>query len=175
MRTATRATSQRSARAPRGLPPARIVAAYLEPGVERLTCGFEGGEAVTVGLAQLGLRPGEPIVWAEPDDLGAGVTLLRADGELEDCGADYIRLIGGGALPESARSESRDQLGRRVASRLKQHRTRLGLSQREMSARLEMAPPNYSRLESGAHAPSVATVARIAEALGLPLETLVRR
>ena len=83
MRVAAGDRKLSSARAPSGRRAARIVAAYLEPGIERVTCGFEGGETVSVGLAQLGLRPGESVVWAEPDDLGAGVTLLRADGELE--------------------------------------------------------------------------------------------
>ncbi len=175
MNAAARTGKLSAVRAPARRPPARIVAAYLEPGTETLTCGFEGGETVTVALAQLGLRAGHPIVWAEPDDLGSGVTLLRADGVLEDCGADYVRMIGGGGLPEQARVAHGEQLGRRVATRLKQHRKRLGLSQREMSARLHMAPSNYSRLESGAHVPSVTMVARIAEALDLPLEVLVRR
>jgi DNA-binding XRE family transcriptional regulator len=153
----------------------RLVAAYLEPTADSLTCGFEGGEALTVSLTELGLQPGSPITWAEPDDLRAGVTFVREDGTLEDCGADYIRLVGRGAVAPSLRARHAGELGRRVGKRLRQIRKRLGLTQRAMSERLEMAPPNYSRLESGTHAPSVSTLMRISEALGVPFETLVKR
>ena len=168
-------TKKRTRQAPAGqLPSMRLVAACLEPSSKSLTCGFEGGETVTVALGELGLKPGAPIAWAEPDDLRAGVVFVREDGTLEDCGADYIRLVGRGAVAPALRARHAGELGRRLGRRLRQARKLQGLTQRAMSERLGMAPPNYSRLEAGTHVPSVATLLRISEALNMPFETLVK-
>ena len=62
----------------------------------------------------------------------------------------------------------------RVAARLKAFREGSGATQREMARRLDMAPPNYNRLEAGRHRPTADTLLHIAEVMGISLGRLVQ-
>ena len=61
----------------------------------------------------------------------------------------------------------------KVGNRIKQLRTDKGLSQQELAALLDYEKSNLSRLESGKTNPKIATLMRVAEALGVTLMDLL--
>lgn len=74
--------------------------------------------------------------------------------------------------PEQQRAEVRR--AERIAARIRQEREARGWSLGELASRTDIQPPNLSRLESGKHVPSLETLERVADALGLRLVDLVR-
>jgi transcriptional regulator with XRE-family HTH domain len=60
-----------------------------------------------------------------------------------------------------------------VGARLREHRERLGLSQRDVADMTGMPRPNLCRLEQGRHLPHLATICRVARVLDVrPTELL---
>ena len=155
--------------------PRRLVAAYVEPDGLRVVCGFDGGFCASVPLTALGIKRRPRVVVATPDEFGRGLILLREDGTVEDCGADIVLEVAAGrAVPDGGRAED-DDLGSRVADRIRSAREESGLTQRALAERVGMAPSNYNRLEKGRHVPSMDSLVRLAEALSIPLSRLVGR
>ena len=62
-----------------------------------------------------------------------------------------------------------------IAERVRQARKRRGLTQVELAARIGSTQPALARLEAGGVTPSLDTLHRIAEALGLELVVDLRR
>jgi transcriptional regulator with XRE-family HTH domain len=69
--------------------------------------------------------------------------------------------------PEYRREYDRTRLANDVAIKVIGYRIRHGLSQVQLGRLLGMRQPHVARLEAGDHEPSVATLARLADALGL--------
>jgi ribosome-binding protein aMBF1 (putative translation factor) len=68
----------------------------------------------------------------------------------------------------AVRSEwDRTAVAREVASRLVRYRVEHGLSQTDLGAKLGVSQPYIAKLESGDRAPSLSTLARLAQRLGL--------
>jgi transcriptional regulator with XRE-family HTH domain len=61
-----------------------------------------------------------------------------------------------------------------IAPNIKRLRLAAGLSVTEAANRAGMAQAAWSRIETGRHSPTVATLAKIAEALGVTVEALVQ-
>ena len=61
----------------------------------------------------------------------------------------------------------------RIAARIRQEREARGWSLGELARRTGMQVPNLSRLESGKHMPSLETLERVSEALGIRVADLV--
>lgn len=61
-----------------------------------------------------------------------------------------------------------------IGVRLREFRKRKGLTVTELARRAEMKRPNLSRIEHGKHRPSLETLERLSEALGVPVVELVR-
>lgn len=59
-----------------------------------------------------------------------------------------------------------------LSKTLKRIREAKGLSQKELAGSIDMAQPQYNRIESGKTDPSFSTVVKIAQALGLNLSEL---
>jgi DNA-binding XRE family transcriptional regulator len=75
------------------------------------------------------------------------------------------------ARPEQQQSER--ESAQRIAARICALRKRRGLTVTALAAASGIARPNLSRLERGAHTPSLPTLERIAKALGVPVARLV--
>jgi transcriptional regulator with XRE-family HTH domain len=60
-----------------------------------------------------------------------------------------------------------------AAERVRFARTKAGLSQETLAKRAGIARPNVARLEAGRHLPSLSTLRRVADALGIALAFLV--
>ncbi len=61
----------------------------------------------------------------------------------------------------------RTAVAREVASRVVRYRVEHGLSQTQLGAKLGVSQPYIARLESGDQSPTLATLARLAQRLGL--------
>jgi transcriptional regulator with XRE-family HTH domain len=61
-----------------------------------------------------------------------------------------------------------------LAERVRQVRERLGITQAELAARIGSTQPAIARLEAGGVSPSLATLRRIAAALGMELVVELR-
>ncbi len=58
--------------------------------------------------------------------------------------------------------------GPRLGARLRELRLKAGLTQAELARRTGIHRPNIARVEAGRHTPSLETLARLAEAIGVP-------
>ena len=68
----------------------------------------------------------------------------------------------------AVRSEwDRTAVAREVASRVVRYRVEHGLSQTDLGAKLGVSQPYIAKLESGDRAPSLSSLARLAQRLGL--------
>ena len=77
--------------------------------------------------------------------------------------------------PEYRREYERTRLANDVAIKVIDYRVRRGLSQAQLGRMLGMRQPHVARLESGDHEPSVTTLARLADALGLDFSLDIKR
>ncbi len=74
---------------------------------------------------------------------------------------------------QTGRRESEAQSAQRIAARIRREREARKWSLGELARRTGMQAPNLSRLESGKHMPSLETLERVAEALGMRVADLV--
>jgi len=70
---------------------------------------------------------------------------------------------------------NKEEILKKVGSKIKEIRTSKGLSQVELTAKMELStdPNNISRLEAGRNNLTLFTLARIAQALDTPMKDLV--
>jgi transcriptional regulator with XRE-family HTH domain len=73
------------------------------------------------------------------------------------------------------REYERTKLANDVAIKVISWRARHGLSQAELARKLGWRQPNVARLEAGDHEPTIATLSRLAEVLGLDFSVEVKR
>jgi DNA-binding XRE family transcriptional regulator len=155
-------------------PVPRIIAAWLRPGTQVMEIGFERRRRITLTLEDLGIPAHPPLAWVEPTPEGGAIVITRESGTSEDVGAELLLSVAehGGLSPDVLRQ--RDALAKRVGTRARELRKARGLTQDAIARVLGIAPSNYSRLESGRHAPTGDTLVKLAAALRVPLQTLVR-
>jgi transcriptional regulator with XRE-family HTH domain len=77
--------------------------------------------------------------------------------------------------PEYRREYERTRLANDVAIKVIRYRVDHGLSQSQLARMVGLRQPNVARLESGDHEPSVAMLARLADALGLDFSIDIKR
>lgn len=118
---------------------------------------------------------------AAPDALIAGTALAHGL-PLVTSDADFLRFAGleveWVAKPPVAREPQTAWVvapapAGRLAGRLRSLRRAMGARGSEVARAAGMARSNYARLESGRHAPSLATLERVAAALRVPLAALL--
>jgi len=127
------------------------------------------GELVDVGARQV-------VAW-NIDAFRRGVEVAFDDGTMTSFSAEFPRYLHDEDYRRSVdarRGPKGQDLGEQVASSVREERERLGWSIAELARRADMAAPNVHRVEAGKHVPSMQTVARLAAALGVPFERLVR-
>lgn len=111
------------------------------------------------------------------DELRRGVEVVLEDGDTTSFSAEYPRYLHDQEYRrrvDARRGATGQDLGERIAARVRGERARQGWSVAELARRADMAAPNVHRVESGQHVPSTRTVARLASALGVSLERLIR-
>lgn len=149
---------------------------------EYLTVSPRGGELLAIladGSAVLVPRPAHP---ADDRSDVASITLAedaqRATLELVsgvrfEVGADEILLrSANGSSNGSLAAENGSVLGeidgQRLGARIRALRLAAGLTQAELARRTGIHRPNIARVEAGRHTPSLETLARLANAIGVP-------
>lgn len=118
----------------------------------------------------------EVVAW-EIDPFSRGVEVLLDDGTLTSFSAEFPRYLHDEDYRrrvDARRGPAGQDLGQRIAQRVRTQREERGWSVAELARRADMAAPNLHRVESGKHVPSMQTVARLAAALGVPMERLLR-
>ena len=76
-------------------------------------------------------------------------------------------------MPVKKRRVEHHEIVKLFAARLRERRLGAGLTQIELARRAEVTPTYVGRLESGAAAPGIDTVARLAAALGTTVHDLL--
>jgi DNA-binding XRE family transcriptional regulator len=156
--------------------PPRLVAAYLDPEGDGLTCAFQDGRVAHLRLRQLHLPASPRVEFALVDEFGAGIDFVREDGSRTSCGADLVLYLIDAAYRASQRKRPRltdEAMAQRVARCVFRLRREQSLSQRDLARRLGIAPPNLARIEKGRNLPSVATLHRLSQALACTLADLI--
>jgi HTH-type transcriptional regulator/antitoxin HipB len=87
----------------------------------------------------------------------------------------WVSIKGAKAASEARRAGYRDaKAAFELAERVRDAREHVGLTQAELAARIGSTQPAVARLEAGGSIPSIATLRRIATALGFELVVELR-
>lgn len=149
---------------------------------EYLTVSPRGGELLAIladGSAVLVPRPAHPaddrsdVASITLADDAQRATLELVSGVRFDVGADEILLrSANGSSNGSVSAENGSVLGeidgQRLGARIRALRLAAGLTQAELARRTGIHRPNIARVEAGRHTPSLETLARLANAIGVP-------
>lgn len=125
-------------------------------------------------LSDVGER--DVVAWGV-DAFRRGVEVVLDDGAITSFSAEFPRYVHDHDYRrrvDARRGPKGQDLGLRIARRVEAERERLRWSVAELARRADMASSNVHRVESGKHVPSMHTVARLAAALGVPMERLLR-
>ena len=143
-----------------------LVAAHALPGGRELEVRFRGGQAYRLAPADLGLEGKAHLaaVGTDPRTLVVG----RAGGELVELPSTAV-LAAAEPAYRAALTRGADTVGARVRAL----RLAAGRKAAAVAEATGMARSNFARLESGAHEPRLATLRRVAEALGVPVADLM--
>lgn len=128
---------------------------------------FSDGNAVLVSRGVLDDDDGTPIeAIALEDDAQRAALTLQSGKTLELTTATVARksLLGGGSNGTSNGQVDGVKLGQRI----RELRLAAGLTQAELARRTGIHRPNIARVEAGRHTPSLETIARLANAIGVP-------
>ncbi|MFK7989241.1 MAG: helix-turn-helix domain-containing protein [Sandaracinaceae bacterium] len=125
---------------------------------------FSDGSAVLVDRDVLDEDDGTQVEEiALEDDAMRAVLKLESGGQFELTTSDVARksLLGG--------SGSHGEIdGVRLGQRIRELRLAAGLTQAELARRTGIHRPNIARVEAGRHTPSLETLSRLANAIGVP-------
>jgi DNA-binding XRE family transcriptional regulator len=143
-----------------------MVHAALRPGGGKLEVRFRYGQVYRVEVASLGLP--SPALFATLGSDPREVVVGRLDGSMDD--------VPGSAILTVAEPAFRAQITRKastVGEKVRALRLASGRTAMEVAEAAGLARSNFARLEAGRHEPRLATLRRVAEALAVPLSTLV--
>lgn len=143
-----------------------LVHVALLPGRTELDVRFRFGQAYRVPVECLGL--GQPALLAALGDDPRVVVLALRDGTMVDLPATAIL-----ALAEPAFAAKLTEKAPTIGAKVRALRLASGRKASAVAEAAGMARSNYARLEMGRHEPRLATLRRVAEALGQPLEALL--
>jgi len=144
-----------------------------------LTFRFEDGRSFVVPLTTFSMADATDVVHVEVIADGYAARLVQSSGNTFDIPWDLVLHHADSTYPffvdtlsaQTARREGQKRAGQ-IGGGIQRHRLLRGWSVVEFARRLGMKPPNVTRLESGAHMPSLDTLERVASALGLPVVDL---
>lgn len=147
-----------------------LTMAHALPGGAEFEVRFGGGKVYRLAPAALGVLPPALLATLGPDP--RALLLCGGDGQLVTVTAEQLLVACEPAFVEdqAARAARRSTVGERIRAL----RLEAGRPARDIAASAGMAPSNYARLEASRVEPRIATLRRVAEALGVPVESLVK-
>jgi DNA-binding XRE family transcriptional regulator len=146
-----------------------LASAHLLPDRREVEVRFRFGQAYRIRLAALGLDA--PAVLASPGRSAETLVLFHGDGQAEEFPTSRLLAI--------AEPEYRDQVAdlqavdEPVGTRIRRLRKLAGRTAVEVAHAAGMSPGNFARLEADRHDPRLATLRRVAEALGTTVRDLL--
>ena len=153
-----------------------ILACTFDRSLDAFRVHYVDHTVLTLERAELTDAGERSVVAWTVDEFRRGVEVVLEDGTTTSFSAEYPRYQRDVDYRRrvDAKHSGRGDLGPRVAARVRALREERGWSVAELARRCEMAAPNLHRLESGKHVPTTRTLLRAAEALGVPLDRLLR-
>lgn len=133
---------------------------------------FSDGNAVLVDRKLLDDDDGTPVeAISLEDDATRAILFLQSGKEMELTTATVARksLLGRNGNGSSTGEVDGVRLGRRI----RELRLAAGLTQAELARRTGIHRPNIARVEAGRHTPSLETLARLANAIGVPTTAVI--
>jgi ribosome-binding protein aMBF1 (putative translation factor) len=116
------------------------------------------------------------VMVCEVDEFRQGVVVLSVDGTTTSFSAAFVKWETDEAFrkaSEWAHGDVRSRIARAAAMRVREARVAKGCTVAELSRRTGIAAPNLHRLEAGDHVPMASTLLKVAEALDVPLVSLL--
>jgi DNA-binding XRE family transcriptional regulator len=140
-------------------------------------CEIEGRRGdIHVKLGDLGVPRRPKIVAARPSAEFEGVVqLVHAGGSTLEVPTDHILYVLSPAYDPAAEARARAEIQRRIAQRLRQRRTALGLTAEFVARRAGLSRPNYARMESGRRLHRLDVLERVADVLRASIADFVAR
>ncbi len=133
------------------------------------------GRSYFLPLADLSEADGTSVVSAEMGEDDSYFIVKQESGNWFEIPWDDVLYHCEPAYPYYRKTtEWHEQGDLKIGMRLRELRKRKGLTITELARRGEMKRPNLSRIEHGKHRPSLETLERLSEALGVPVAELVR-
>ena len=156
----------------------RIQDVIIEPARDTLLIVFRNGRSYRLRKRLIPGLDKTRIVTAKPNGDGSAFLVRQGSGNTSEIPWDFVLYHLEHEYPyykgRSAGKRSKAAASRRIARRVKEVRTRVGLTASVLAARSGIQRPNISRIEGGRHMPSIDTLERLAKALGVPVAELVR-
>ncbi|MGQ0550864.1 MAG: helix-turn-helix domain-containing protein [Armatimonadota bacterium] len=156
---------------------ARIQDVMFEPARDMFLIVFRSGRSYKLRKKLVPGLDRTDIKTARPNEDGSSFLVEQESGNTSEIPWDFVlyHLEPEYAYYRGRRGGRRSEhlAVQRVARRLKEVRTSLGLTASAVAARSGIRRPNISRIERGKHAPSLETLERLADALGVPVSELV--
>ncbi len=153
-----------------------ILSSVYDPVAYAFLVRYQDLSHAQVGQDELEGLAGKAVVGCFVDEFRRGVEVVLDDGTVTSFSAEYPRYLHDEAYRRSVdrrRGGAHRDLGTRVARHVRRVRRKKGWSVAELARRSGIAAPNVHRVESGRHVPSTATLARLSEALEVPLAMLL--
>lgn len=148
-----------------------------QPGEDTFFVAFMDGKTYELPRRTIEADDGSPVLSARIAENGEGFVVRQRSGNTYGVAWDFVlhhqepryRYYKG--RRERQRTEARR--AQRIGEHVRRARKARGWSLEELATRSGMHRPNLHRLEVGRHLPSLETLERVADALGLPVANLV--
>ena len=155
-----------------------LQAVRYQPKEDAFFVAFRSGKTYELSRKLIEADDGTPVV-GEPRviDDGDAFEVRQQTGNTYQVAWDFVLYHQEPSYPyhkgQPGQREAEARSAERIAARIRQEREARQWSLGELARRTGMQAPNLSRLESGKHMPSLETLERVAEALGMRVADLV--
>jgi DNA-binding XRE family transcriptional regulator len=148
-----------------------LAMARLRPGGRELEIRFRRGRSYVLAVGKLGA--GWVGGFAEPSPDARAVVLCLIDGEFHDLPVERLLAACESSYRRELAARAKEVAKAPLGFRVRELRRTSGRTATAVAAAAGMARSNYSRLEAGLHEPRLATLRRVAQALGVQVTALL--
>ena len=148
-----------------------------QPGEDTFFVAFMDGKTYELPRRTIEADDGSPVLSTRVEDTGEGFVVRQRSGNTYGVAWDFVLHHQEPRYPyhKGRRDQRRAEARRaqRIGERVRRAREARGWSLEKLATRAGMHRPNLHRLEAGRHLPSLETLERVADALGLGVANLV--